>query len=125
MPANASAIGLDGVICTEDGTAISGIPADTDKPNHPCDRCLNCVLCSSALHGLSNQSATLILLTTQTLAPMQTLETLLLALPDHLLPFSGAPPPFFQDQIMLHNMVVPVRSASTQLRIMPEIRSWH
>ena len=123
-PSKSFDAGSDIVICSDDGVVSINTPADSNKSGHSCDRCLDCTLCSHVLLGLPDRSESIDLQFAHALDAAVTLETLLLALPDHLLPFSGAPPPSLQDQFMLQMSSVPMRFASTPMRVMPEIISW-
>ena len=124
-PLAASDFGFETVICDDDGVPIDNSASKKNKSNHQCDKCLDCLLCSPGHLGRPEQASSIGRSFAQEIGVTQSLETLLVALPDHLLPFSGAPPPPLQDQFMLHASFVPMPFASTQLRRMPEIVSWH
>lgn len=113
------------VICTDDGTFV--VEASGDKGDHGagCSRCPDCLTCSSTSFDEPHRASILIPSNFSALVSMPIYESLHIGLPDHLLPFSGAPPPEKLDQTMLHTLYVPVRFASSKARRMPEVISWH
>ena len=122
--ASSSGAGLI-VICTDDGFSVVEVPGTPNGHNTTCNRCPDCQTCSGVSLDAPKRASVLIPTNKAALASLPLHETLHIGLSDHLLPFSGAPPPEKLDQTMLHSHYVPVRFASRKARRMPEMISWH
>ena len=113
------------VICTESGSIVIEVPLGTPSHEEECNRCPDCMTCSSSALGLLDRVSILQLPILASSADKPAYATLHIDHPDHLLPFSGAPPPEKSNQIMTHIAFVPALGVPTQFSVMPEVVSWH
>ena len=112
-------------ICSGDGIAFVQLPSDDDAPKKTCKRCTLCFTNFNSLLGLPAKSADIILAVVGEGISQPQLVSSLVVLPDHLLPFSGAPPPYKQVDLMMHTVVVSVSLTPNNVPVMPETVSWH
>ncbi|PLW78129.1 hypothetical protein C0081_05630 [Cohaesibacter celericrescens] len=124
-PAASSAMNEWTPICSSAGLSLVQIPSDENVPNDDCTRCVLCFTHHNSFVGVPVK-------TTDMPSPhagkgfsQPELVANSIPLPDHLLPFSGAPPPFKQVEPMLHTYSVSVSPTPNTVPVMPEIISWH
>lgn len=113
------------VICTSDGPAIVELKEDDKQKSDDCDRCPDCLAGSQTSFSSPDHVFYIKrdIWTSNMSKPAR--QTVVISLPDHLLPFSGAPPPVKSDHTMLQTFSLSVHFVPPNLRIMPEVLSWH
>ena len=100
-------------ICSDDGISIVQMPSDGKAPQKSCRRCNLCVSNCNSIVGIPTKPSNFNLTVSCHKIAQTKLVARLVLLPDHLLPFSGAPPPHNQEDVMQHLISV------------PEFVSWH
>lgn len=124
FPAFASTFGGWTPVCSSTGIVLAQEASDDGAPSRECSRCSLCMTGHTPLGDLPVKSIDIGW--TDDASNMFELDfwAVHLVLPDHLLPFSGAPPPAIQVGIMQHNFRVPVSLTPTNMTFMPEFISW-
>lgn len=112
-------------VCTSAGISMVKASADDPAPSPDCKRCPLCLTNHTTYGGLPTKGsdATVAGQIGSVLELRRPMTRVVL--PDHLLPFSGAPPPAISVDIMQHNLIVPVSLAPTNSFFMPGFASWH
>ncbi|TLP45926.1 hypothetical protein FDK21_09820 [Cohaesibacter sp. CAU 1516] len=113
------------VICTDGGISVVEVAGEQSNKQKSCNRCPDCQTCSSGAFGMPDSVSEFVTFFSSGHYSKSLYETLHIGTPDHLLPFSGAPPPNELDQTMLTSLSESVRFASSEVSIMPESISWH
>lgn len=111
-------------VCSQAGLVLAETPSKDTTPSPECSRCSLCITNHTAFGGLPVKSVGLGRVGGENHTVEPAFWANNLVLPDHILPFSGAPPPVIQVEIMQHSFFVPVSFTPTNYTAKPEFTSW-
>lgn len=111
--------------CTQEGIATVQTDAANDQSKHDCERCSVCAFNQTKNDGLTGNTAKTVLAVMQLNLVEPVFAAVHIPLPDHFLPFSGAPPPpafvEFMQYLSLSKALTKGASKSSVSGVVP----WH
>lgn len=111
--------------CTQEGIVI--VQADTvnSQSQHDCERCAVCAFNQTKNDGLLGKTAKTALAVMQLNLVEPAFAPVHIPLPDHFLPFSGAPPPPAFVEFMQYVSFSKALPKSASTSIVPGVVPWH